>query len=100
MATGRSDYPNQINNVLCFPGLFRGVLDCHAREINDEMLLAAADAISRSVEPGQLMEDHIIPSVFNPKVPENVAAAVRHVAIRTSAARVVHEYESFEFFKL
>ncbi len=95
MATGRSDYPNQINNVLCFPGLFRGVLDCHAREISREMLLAAARAIAASVEPEQLMEDYIIPSVFNLKVQENVAAAVREVAVRTGLARDVHEFSLF-----
>ncbi len=95
MATGRSDYPNQINNVLCFPGLFRGVLDCHAREINREMLLAAAGAIAGSVEPDQLMEDYIIPSVFNQKVQENVAATVRETAVKTGVARVVHEFAMF-----
>jgi malate dehydrogenase (oxaloacetate-decarboxylating) len=95
MATGRSDYPNQINNVLCFPGLFRGVLDCRARDINREMLLAAACAIASSVEPDQLMEDYIIPSVFNQKVQENVSAAVREKAIETGVARVVHEFAMF-----
>jgi malate dehydrogenase (oxaloacetate-decarboxylating) len=88
MATGRSDYHNQINNVLCFPGLFRGVLDCHARQINEEMLLAAANAISDSVAPGELMEDYIVPSVFNQKVQENVAAAVRNAAHKTETARI------------
>jgi malate dehydrogenase (oxaloacetate-decarboxylating) len=95
MATGRSDYPNQINNVLCFPGLFRGVLDCHAREISREMLLAAARAIAAGVAPEQLREDYIIPGVFNPRVPENVAAAVREVAVRTGLARDVHEFSLF-----
>jgi malate dehydrogenase (oxaloacetate-decarboxylating) len=95
MATGRSDYPNQINNVLCFPGLFRGVLDCHARVINREMLLAAARAIAGSVEPGCLMEDYIIPSVFNRQVQENVAAAVRQAAVKTGVAREMHEFSLF-----
>ncbi|MFA5180820.1 MAG: NAD-dependent malic enzyme [Syntrophales bacterium] len=95
MATGRSDYPNQINNVLCFPGLFRGVLDCHARVINREMLLAAAHAIAGSVEPECLMEDYIIPSVFNLKVQENVAAAVRETAVKTGVAREMHEFSLF-----
>jgi malate dehydrogenase (oxaloacetate-decarboxylating) len=95
MATGRSDYPNQINNVLCFPGLFRGVLDCHAREINREMLLAAAQAIADSVEPECLMEDYIIPSVFNQQVQENVAAAVRQTAAATGVAREMHEFSLF-----
>ncbi len=95
MATGRSDYPNQINNVLCFPGLFRGVLDCHARVINREMLLAAARAIADSVEPECLMEDYIIPSVFNLKVQEKVAAAVRETAVKTGVAREMHEFSLF-----
>jgi malate dehydrogenase (oxaloacetate-decarboxylating) len=95
MATGRSDYPNQINNVLCFPGLFRGVLDCRASEINREMLLAAAAAIAQCVEPGQLMEDYIIPSVFNQKVQENVANTVREKAIETGVARIGHEFAMF-----
>jgi len=95
MATGRSDYPNQINNVLCFPGLFRGVLDCHARVINREMLLAAARAIAASVEPECLMEDYIIPSVFNLKVQERVAAAVRETAVKTGVAREMHEFSLF-----
>lgn len=89
MATGRSDYHNQINNVLCFPGLFRGVLGCRAREINLDMLLAAADAIAGSVASGELMEDYIIPSVFNPKVSENVAYAVSEAAIKTGVAKMV-----------
>ncbi len=96
VATGRSDYPNQINNVLCFPGLFRGVLDCHARVINREMLLAAAHAISESVEPDQLMEDYIIPSVFSKKVQKAVAAAVRETAVRTGVARAIHEFIYFK----
>ncbi|NWF93250.1 MAG: NAD-dependent malic enzyme [Syntrophaceae bacterium] len=87
VATGRSDYPNQINNVLCFPGLFRGVLDCHAREINQEMLLAAAHAIASMVGEKELSEDYIIPSVMNRRVPEKVASSVREAAIRTGVAR-------------
>lgn len=87
MATGRSDYPNQINNVLCFPGIFRGALDCHARDINEEMKLAAAHAIANVVAPEELNEDYIIPGVFNPKVGENVAAAVVEAAQRTGVAR-------------
>jgi malate dehydrogenase (oxaloacetate-decarboxylating) len=87
MATGRSDYPNQINNVLCFPGLFRGVLDCNAKEINHEMLFAAAHAIASIVEKDELGEDYIIPSVLNRKVPEKVAYNVREAAIHTGAAR-------------
>lgn len=87
MATGRSDYPNQINNVLCFPGIFRGALDCHARDINEEMKLAAAYAIAECVGPTELCEDYIIPGVFNKKVGENVAAAVVVAAQKTGVAR-------------
>ncbi|MGQ9508824.1 MAG: NAD-dependent malic enzyme [Thermodesulfobacteriota bacterium] len=87
IATGRSDYPNQINNVLCFPGLFRGVLDCQAREINDSMLFAAANAIASIVSEEELSEDYIIPSVLNRKVPERVAQCVRESAIQTGVAR-------------
>ena len=87
MATGRSDYPNQINNVLCFPGIFRGALDCHATDINEEMKLAAAEAIASVVSPKELCEDYIIPGCFNPKVVELVAQAVVKAAIRTGVAR-------------
>ncbi len=95
IATGRSDYPNQINNVLCFPGLFRGVLDCQAREINDQMLFAAADAIAQMVTDEELSEDYIIPGVFNKKVPEQVATYVKEAAIRTGVARLEKRYLSF-----
>lgn len=87
MATGRSDYPNQINNVLCFPGIFRGALDCHATDINEEMKLAAAQAIASVVSPAELNEDYIIPGVFNPQVAESVASAVAKVARKTGVAR-------------
>jgi malate dehydrogenase (oxaloacetate-decarboxylating) len=76
LATGRSDYPNQINNVLCFPGLFRGALDVRATEINESMKTAAARAIADIVADGELREDYIIPSVFNREVAPAVAAAV------------------------
>jgi malate dehydrogenase (oxaloacetate-decarboxylating) len=76
MATGRSDYPNQINNVLCFPGIFRGALDVRARAITEEMKMAAARAIAAIVPEGELREDYIIPSVFNRDVASAVAAAV------------------------
>jgi malate dehydrogenase (oxaloacetate-decarboxylating) len=98
MATGRSDYPNQINNVLCFPGLFRGVLDCNAKEINDEMLFAAAHAIASVVEKDELSEDYIIPSVLNRKVPEKVAYQVREAAVQTGAARF--KQKNFRFNKM
>jgi malate dehydrogenase (oxaloacetate-decarboxylating) len=87
MATGRSDYPNQINNVLCFPGIFRGALDCHATDINEEMKLAAAYAIASVVSADELNEDYIIPGVFNPKVVELVAKAVVEAAKKTGVAR-------------
>jgi len=87
MATGRSDYPNQINNVLCFPGIFRGALDCHARDINEEMKLAAAYAIADCVGPAELNEDYIVPGVFNKKVGEAVAAAVVKAAQKSGVAR-------------
>lgn len=87
VATGRSDYPNQINNVLCFPGIFRGALDCRASDINDEMNLAAARAIASVISDAELQPDYIIPSVFNRRVPPLVAAAVEEAARRTGVAR-------------
>jgi malate dehydrogenase (oxaloacetate-decarboxylating) len=86
MATGRSDYPNQVNNVLCFPGLFRGVLDVRAREINEEMKVAAAQAIAAGVSKRELHEEYIIPSVFNKSVQQDVARAVAKAAHRSGAA--------------
>jgi malate dehydrogenase (oxaloacetate-decarboxylating) len=97
IATGRSDYPNQINNVLCFPGLFRGVLDCQAREINDPMLFAAANAIANIILEEELSEDYIIPSVLNRKVPEQVSNNVREAAIQTGVARLEHGYASSSY---
>jgi malate dehydrogenase (oxaloacetate-decarboxylating) len=94
IATGRSDYPNQINNVLCFPGLFKGVLGCNAREINDEMLYAAAKAIASVVAENELSEDYIIPSVLNRKVPEKVSSGVKEAAIQTGVARPEQRYSS------
>ena len=87
IATGRSDYPNQINNVLCFPGIFRGALDCRASCINEEMKLAAAQAIASVVSKNELSEDYIIPSVFNRKVAQVVAKAVAHAAHASGVAR-------------
>jgi malate dehydrogenase (oxaloacetate-decarboxylating) len=87
MATGRSDYPNQINNVLAFPGVFRGALDVRASAINEEMKLAAASAIAGVIEPEQLHAEYIVPSVFNPRVAEAVAAAVAEAAVRSGVAR-------------
>lgn len=80
IATGRSDYPNQINNVLCFPGFFRGMLDCGARKVTTEMKLAAAHAIANSIPEDHLSEELIIPSVFNKHVGRDVARAVASVA--------------------
>ncbi|MBI1761006.1 MAG: ACT domain-containing protein [Acidobacteria bacterium] len=87
IASGRSDYPNQINNVLCFPGIFRGALDCRASEINEEMKLAAAYAIANIIADAELDPDYIIPSVFNRRVTPAVAAAVEEAARRSGVAR-------------
>ncbi len=86
MATGRSDYPNQINNVLCFPGIFRGALDVRAQAITEEMKMAAARAIAAIVDETELREDYIIPSVFNRDVSPAVAAAVGEQARATGTA--------------
>jgi malate dehydrogenase (oxaloacetate-decarboxylating) len=86
IATGRSDYPNQINNVLCFPGVFRGALDVRARQITEDMKMAAARGIAAIVGDDELREDYIIPSVFNRDVAEVVASAVAAEARRTGAA--------------
>jgi malate dehydrogenase (oxaloacetate-decarboxylating) len=87
MATGRSDYPNQINNVCCFPGFFRGILDVRARTVNDEMKVAAAEAIASIVSKSELSEEYITPSVFDRRVVESVAAAVAEAAQATGVAR-------------
>jgi len=86
-ATGRSDYPNQINNMLCFPGLFRGLLDVRAKEVNYEIKLAAAYAIASAVDEKDLSEDYIVPSIFDRKVVESVSTAVIEAAHRTGVAR-------------
>jgi malate dehydrogenase (oxaloacetate-decarboxylating) len=86
MATGRSDYPNQINNVLCFPGIFRGALDVRAQTITEEMKMAAARAIAAIVPEQELREDYIIPSVFNREVAPAVAAAVAEQARASGTA--------------
>ena len=87
MATGRSDYPNQINNVLCFPGIFRGALQCRASSINEEMKVAAAHAIAGIITEGELHPDYIVPSVFDKRVAEAVSREVEEAAYRTSVAR-------------
>ena len=91
MATGRSDYPNQINNVLCFPGIFRGALDVRAHMITEEMKMAAAQAIAAIVPEGELREDYIIPSVFNRDVAPAVAAAVAEQARASGMAQAGQE---------
>src|SRR6184192_3490103 len=87
MATGRSDFPNQINNVLCFPGFFRGLLDARARAVNDEMKLAAAHALAACVGRDELSAEYIIPSVFNKNVAPAVAEGVVRAAYETATAR-------------
>lgn len=87
MATGRSDYPNQINNVLCFPGIFRGALNCRASTINEEMKIAAANAIAKIISENELHPDYIIPSVFDRRVGEAVASQVEEAAYQTGVAR-------------
>ncbi len=91
LATGRSDYPNQINNVLAFPGIFRGALDVRAAAITDEMKMVAARAIADIVTDDELREDYIIPSVFNRDVAPAVAAAVADQARASGAAAAGHE---------
>lgn len=87
MATGRSDFPNQINNVLVFPGIFRGALDAKAVNISEEMKIAAAKAIASIIPEDELREDYIIPDAFNKKVVEAVAKAVKDVAVRDHLVR-------------
>ena len=88
IATGRSDYPNQINNVLCFPGLFRGALDVRAREINEEMKIAAANALAGLVADSELNADYIIPLPFDERVKPAVAKAVSEAAKKSGVARI------------
>lgn len=87
VATGRSDFPNQLNNVLAFPGIFRGALDVRATEINDEMNKAAAEALAGVVKPEELSRDYILPDAFNPLVVKKVAAAVAAAAKQTGVVR-------------
>ena len=88
IATGRSDFPNQINNVLAFPGIFRGAFDVRAKDINDEMKLAASKALADLITDEELSEDYIIPKAFDPRVGKAVAAAVAEAARKTGAARL------------
>ena len=87
VATGRSDFPNQINNVLAFPGIFRGAFDVRASDINDAMKLVAAEALAELVGE-ELSPDYIIPAAFDPRVGKAVAAAVAEAARRTGVARI------------
>ena len=87
VATGRSDFPNQVNNVLAFPGIFRGAFDVRARDINDEMKLAAAYALAGLISPGELSADYILPAAFDPRVGKAVAAAVAQAARESGVAR-------------
>ena len=88
IGTGRSDFPNQINNVLAFPGIFRGALDVHAKDINDAMKLAAAEAIANVIPESELRPDYIIPDAFNPAVKDAVSTAVKKAARETGVARI------------
>jgi malate dehydrogenase (oxaloacetate-decarboxylating) len=87
MATGRSDYPNQINNTLCFPGIFRGALNCRAREINEEMKLAAARALAEVIPEENLSPDYVIPSVFDERIVSAMAEEVEKAAHSSGVAR-------------
>ncbi|HZK27888.1 MAG TPA: malic enzyme-like NAD(P)-binding protein, partial [Thermoclostridium sp.] len=88
MGTGRSDYPNQINNVLAFPGIFRGALDVRASDINEEMKIAAAEAIASLVSKEELTPEYIIPAPFDPRVAKTVAKAVAKAAVDSGVARI------------
>jgi malate dehydrogenase (oxaloacetate-decarboxylating) len=88
VSTGRSDYPNQVNNVLCFPGIFRGALDVRASDINDAMKIAAAKAIAGLVSDEELRADYILPKAFDPRVKDAVAAAAAAAARETGVARI------------
>lgn len=93
VGTGRSDYANQVNNVLAFPGIFRGALDVMAKDINEEMKMAAALAIASIIDPQELNEENIIPKAFDLRVGPHVAAAVAEAAVKSGVARVVITYE-------
>lgn len=88
VGTGRSDYPNQINNVLAFPGIFRGALDVRASDINEEMKIAAAYALAGLISDKDLKEDYILPLAFDPRVRDAVAAAVADAARKSGVARI------------
>ncbi|MFW6001630.1 MAG: NAD(P)-dependent malic enzyme [Halanaerobium sp.] len=94
VGTGRSDYPNQVNNVLAFPGLFRGALDVRAREINEEMKKAAAYALANLIDDSELTPENVIPKPFDPRVGPHVAAAVAQAAVDTGAAGIEIDYQT------
>lgn len=93
MGTGRSDYPNQVNNVLAFPGIFRGALDVRATDINEEMKIAAAKALAELISEDELNEEYIIPKPFDKRVGPRVAAAVAEAAVKSGVARIKLSYE-------
>jgi malate dehydrogenase (oxaloacetate-decarboxylating) len=88
ISTGRSDFPNQINNVLAFPGIFRGTFDVRASDINEEMKMAAAMALANLISDDELNEEYIIPAAFDKRVGPAVAAAVAEAARKTGVARI------------
>ena len=88
VSTGRSDYHNQVNNVLCFPGIFRGALDVRASDINDAMKLAAAKALAGLVSEEELCADYILPKAFDPRVRDAVAKATAEAARESGVARI------------
>ena len=88
VSTGRSDYPNQINNVLAFPGVFRGTFDVRASDINEDMKMAAAEALAGLISNEELSTDYIIPKAFDPRVGPTVAAAVAEAARKSGVARI------------
>ena len=88
VGTGRSDFPNQINNVLAFPGIFRGTLDCRASDINEEMKIAASFAIASLVSDEELNSEYILPEAFDKRIGKAVAEAVKEAAIKSGVARI------------
>ncbi len=94
VGTGRSDYPNQVNNVLAFPGIFRGALDVRAKEINEEMKKAAAYALANLIDDSELTSEYVIPKPFDPRVGPYVAAAVAQAAVNTGVARIEIDYQT------
>ena len=88
VSTGRSDYPNQLNNVLCFPGIFRGALDVRASQITENMKIASAYALAGLVSDAELCADYILPKAFDPRVKDAVAKAAAEAAIKDGVARI------------